>query len=189
MARLKVLDKYMKNNERQIEIILTGGTIDSAWSGISDTALVNTHSVIPEYFKKLIIYPEIKFNEICMKDSRQLNQQDILKILESIEKSEADKIIITHGTYTMQDTARYIEVNLKRKGQTIIFTGSMVPLEGFYPTDATFNLGFAISKAQELIPGIYLCMNGETFTPKEVAKNLSEGRFYSIFKLNNKIIQ
>lgn len=88
----------------------------------------------------------------------------------------------------MPDTAKFIEVNLKRKDQTIIFTGSMIPLNGFYPTDATFNLGFALSKAQELLPGIYLCMNGKTFTPQEVAKNLGEGKFYSIFKKNNKNI-
>ncbi|HEV7702172.1 MAG TPA: asparaginase domain-containing protein [Candidatus Paceibacterota bacterium] len=174
----------MSDENRKIEIILTGGTIDSTWDGISDTATVNSHSVIPNYFKKLIVYPEVKFNEICMKDSRQINEQDISKVLESIEKSEANKIIITHGTYTMPDTAKFIEANLTRKDQTIIFTGSMVPLEGFYPTDAPFNLGFAVSKSQELSPGIYLCMNGETFTPQEVAKNLGEGKFYSIFQKN-----
>ena len=58
----------------------------------------------------------------------------------------------------------------------------------FIRTDATFNLGFALSKCEELLPGIYLCMNGETFTPQEVAKNLGEGKFYSIFKKNNKNI-
>ncbi len=176
------------SKKEKFEIILTGGTIDSKWSGIADTAVVNSHSVIPNYFQKLIIYPKIKFNEICMKDSQQLNQRDVANILKAVENSEAEKIIITHGTYTMPDTAKFIEVNLKRKDQTIIFTGSMIPLNGFYPTDATFNLGFALSKAQELLPGIYLCMNGETFTPQEVAKNLGEGKFYSIFKKNNKNI-
>ena len=88
----------------------------------------------------------------------------------------------------MPDTAKFIEANIKRKGQTIVFTGSLVPLEGFYPTDATFNLGFALSKTQDLSPGVYLCMNGKTFTPQEVAKNLGEGKFYSIFRKNNKSI-
>lgn len=166
----------------KIEIIMTGGTIDSTWDGISDTAVVNSHSIIPSYFKKLIIYPEVKFTEICMKDSRQINQEDIQNVLQAIEDSEAKKIIVTHGTYTMPDTAKFIEANIVRKDQTIIFTGSMVPLEGFYPTDAPFNLGFALSKAQELPTGLYLCMNGDTFTPQEVAKNLGEGKFYSIFK-------
>lgn len=165
-----------------IEIVMTGGTIDSGWNGIKDTAVVNEHSRIPAYFDKLIIYPKMKFTEVCMKDSRELNQEDIHKTLEVIEKSKSKKIIITHGTYTMPDTAKFLEANLKRKDQTIVFTGSMVPLEGVYPTDAPFNMGYAMSKVQELKPGIYLCMNGDTFTPQEVAKNLGEGKFYSIFR-------
>jgi L-asparaginase len=173
------------SKKEKIEIILTGGTIDSTWDGIADTATVNAHSVIPNYFKKLIIYPRIKFNEICMKDSRALNQKDIKNVLKAVEKSEAKQIIITHGTYTMPDTAKFIEANIVRKDQTIIFTGSMIPLEGFYPTDASFNLGYALSKVQELSVGVYLCMNGDTFTPQEVAKNLGEGKFYSIFNKKN----
>jgi len=117
-----------------------------------------------------------------MKDSREINQQDIRNIVKKIEKSKAKKFLITHGTYTMPDTAKFLEANLKRKEVTIVFTGSMVPLDGVYPTDAPFNLGYAISKVQELKPGIYLCMNGDTFTPQEVAKNLGEGKFYSIFR-------
>lgn len=161
---------------------MTGGTIDSSWNGIKDTAVVNVHSIIPAYFKKLIIYPKVKFTEICMKDSREINRQDLNNILKAIEKSKANKILITHGTYTMPDTAKFLEANLKRKDQTIIFTGSMVPLEGVYPTDAGFNLGYAISKVQELKQGFYICMNGETFSPQEVAKNLGEGKFYSVFR-------
>jgi L-asparaginase len=176
------MNKIQKSKKEKIEIILTGGTIDSSWNGIKDTAVVNKHSIIPAYFKKLIVYPEIKFTEICMKDSREINQRDIQKILTSVEKSKAKHILITHGTYTMPDTAKFLEANLKRKDQTIVFTGSMVPLEGVYPTDAGFNLGYAISKSQELKPGIYICMNGDTFSPQEVVKNLGEGKFYSIFR-------
>ena len=91
-------------------------------------------------------------------------------------------IIITHGTYTMPDTARYLKANLKRKDQKIVITGSMVPLKGFDFTDAPFNLGYAIATVQIIDNEVYLCMNGTTFIPEEVSKNLSEGRFYSIFK-------
>jgi len=171
----------MKKKET-IEILMTGGTIDSAWDGIKDTAVVNRHSIIPHYFKKLVIYPAIKFTEICMKDSREISQKDLNKITQTIQKSKNKRFIITHGTYTMPDTAKFLEANLKRKNLIVVLTGSMVPLEGVYPTDAGFNLGFAISKVQELKPGFYICMNGDTFTPQEVVKNLSEGKFYSIFR-------
>ena len=165
--------------------MLTGGTMDSTWSGKTDTAIISEHSVIPNYFRTLIIYPEVEFSEICMKDSRNISGRDIDLLLETIEKSKALMVVVTHGTYTMPDTAKFIEANLKRADQTIIFTGSMIPLDGFYPTDAPFNLGYALANAQHLSPGVYLCMNGDTFTPNEVAKNLHEGIFYSVFRQKN----
>ena len=177
------------DNDQKIEIILTGGTIDSRWHGPSDTAIPNEKSILPEYFRSLFLYQELTFTEVCMKDSRHLTPEDIDKVLEAIHNSKADKIIVTHGTYTMPDTAKILEANLKREGQTIVLTGSMVPLFGFYPSDAPFNLGFALAKVRELSPGVYLSMNGEVFTPSEVAKNLSEGKFYSIFRKRGNNVQ
>ncbi|HBL39139.1 TPA: asparaginase, partial [Candidatus Uhrbacteria bacterium] len=126
-------------------------------------------------------YDPVKFTEICMKDSRALTKQDIQSMVKTIEKSGAKRILITHGTYTMPDTARYIETNLKRDDQTIIITGSMIPLEGFSPSDAGFNLGYAFSQVKILPPGVYLSMNGRVFNAGEVMKMLSEGRFDSVF--------
>lgn len=116
-----------------------------------------------------------------MKDSRQLTEAGRKEILKVIKESPHQKIIITHGTYTMPDTARYLKANLKRNDQTIILTGSMVPIKGFAPSDGTFNLGYAIAQVQTLKPGIYVCMNGRVFTPEEVLKLIQEGRFASIF--------
>lgn len=172
----------MAKNKGTIHFIITGGTIDSSWSGKQDTAIPNEHSYLPEFFKDLDLYEKVEFTEICLKDSRNLTQADVQQILSEVEKSKSRKIIITHGTYTMSDTARLLQANLQRKNQIIILTGSMTPLKGFEPSDASFNLGYAISKVQELKPGVYLCMNGETFTSDEVVKSLSEGKFYSIFK-------
>lgn len=172
----------MSKNIGKIHFIITGGTIDSSWSGKQDTAVTNKSSYLPEFFQNLDLYEEVEYTEVCLKDSRNLTQADVQSVLDETEKSKSKKIIITHGTYTMPDTARFLQANLNRKDQTIIFTGSMTPLKGFEPSDASFNLGYAVSKVQELSPGIYICMNGKTFTPDEVAKSLSEGKFYSIFK-------
>lgn len=172
----------MTNNNSTVHFIITGGTIDSRWDGKQDTAVPNKETYLPEFFEGMDLYVETNFTEICLKDSRNLTQADVQRVLEEIEKSESTHIIITHGTYTMPDTARYIKANLKRNDQSIVLTGSMTPLKGFEPSDASFNLGYAVAKVQSLEPGIYICMNGETFTPDEVAKSLSEGKFYSIFK-------
>lgn len=116
-----------------------------------------------------------------MKDSRDIVKDDLKKILETIEKSPHKKVIITHGTYTMPDTARFLQANLKRKDQTVIITGSMIPLIGFSPSDGPFSIGYGLAKVQDLKAGIYVCMNGKVFSPAEVMKVNKEGRFTSVF--------
>ncbi len=169
------------SDQADIHVIITGGTIDSVWDGTHDTAMVGESSVLPDYFTKVKLYDKIEFTTVCMKDSRAMTSEDREAVLRTIEESAAKKIIVTHGTYTMPDTAKVLKANLKRTDQTIVFTGSMTPLKGFDFSDAPFNIGFALAKVQDLEPGIYLCMNGRCFTPEEVAKDLAEGKFYSIF--------
>jgi L-asparaginase len=169
----------------KIHLILTGGTIDSHWDGRQDTAVPNEHSILPQYLHDLQLYADFDFAEVCMKDSRNLEQEDLININQSIKQSPHRKIIITHGTYTMPDTARYLRANLNRADQTIVLTGSMVPLKGFDASDAPFNLGYAFAKVQELGAGIYICMNGRTFSPEEVAKSIAGGKFFSILESKN----
>lgn len=168
-------------DELTIQIILTGGTIDSYYNGQKDTAIPNEHSVIPEFLDSLRSYVKFEYTEVCMKDSRSLEHEDLQNILKTIENTSTKNIIITHGTYTMPDTARYIKANLSTTDKIIILTGSMIPLKGFAPSDAPFNLGYSIAQFSFLKPGIYICMNGKTFTSDEAAKNISQGKFYSIF--------
>src|SRR3990167_3438870 len=126
-----------------IHIILTGGTIDSVWSGAKDTVVVSEQSVLPEYFdeirRNLKFYQELTFTEVCMKDSRKLTDEDRENILKAVEASGTDKIIITHGTYTMPVTARFLKENLKRTDQVIVLTASMIPINGFSPSDGPFS--------------------------------------------------
>lgn len=109
----------MAKNKGVIHFIITGGTLDSSWSGKRDTAIPNEHSYLPKFFNNLDLYEEVEFTEVCLKDSRNLTQADVRRILEATEKCTSTKIIITHGTYTMPDTARYLQANLTRKDQTI----------------------------------------------------------------------
>lgn len=166
---------------KTIHFILTGGTIDSYWDGVADTAMPLEHSVVPEFIRSLKLYNPTEFTEVCMKDSRQLNEKDRQNVLTTVEKSNYTTIIITHGTYTAPDTARFLKANLKRKDQTIVLTSSMVPIRGFAPSDGPFSLGYAVGQVQTLKAGIYVCMNGRVFSPEEVMKAIREGRFISVF--------
>jgi len=167
--------------ERTIHFIITGGTIDSFYDSTKDTVVPNKKSIIPQFIGSLKLYDKSEFTVVCMKDSREIVKADLKKILDVIEKSPHKKIIITHGTYTMPDTSRFLKANLKRKDQTIIVTGSMIPLLGFSPSDGPFTIGYAIAKVQDLEKGIYVCMNGRVFSSEEVMKVNKEGRFSSIF--------
>ncbi len=171
--------KIMKKDT--IEVIFTGGTIDSYYDSTKDAIIPLKKSCLPSFLKSIKTNDNFSFVEICMKDSRSLNGEDLKKLLTSIRKSVSKKIIITHGTYTMPDTARFLSANIKKGDKTIILTGSMVPLTGFSPSDAPFNLGYSIASVKTLKPGIYVCMNGQIFNPEEVAKRISEGKFVSVF--------
>jgi L-asparaginase len=172
----------MSRPTNALHFIITGGTIDSRFDGSKDTVVPYLHSVIPAYIKGLKLYMDCEFTEICMKDSREMTPNDVKAVLKTIEESSARRIIVTHGTYTMPDTARYVKANLKRNDQVIIFTASMIPIAGFSPSDGPFNIGFAIAKTENLDPGVYVCMNGRVFNGDEVLKIINEGRFTSIFQ-------
>jgi len=165
-----------------IHVIITGGTIDSFYDGTKDTVVPSKESVIPELLESLKSYDTtFEFTVVCMKDSRNLNDEDRKKILEAVEQSKHNKILITHGTYTMPDTARYLKANLKRDDQVIVLTASMIPIKGFSPSDGTYNLGYSVAKLQDLARGMYVCMNNHVFNPEEVVKDLAEGKFTSVF--------
>jgi len=175
------MKKDIKDNNNVIHFLFTGGTIDSYYEGTKDTVVPLEHSIIPRVFGLLKLYIKTEFTEICMKDSRSLSDEDMKNLLKTVEESPHSHIIVTHGTYTMPDSARYLQANLKRKDQTIVFTGSYIPIDGFSPSDGSFNLGYAIARVQDLPSGIYVAMNGRVFNPAEIRKALYEGRFESIF--------
>ena len=168
------------NGPEKIHVILTGGTIDSYYEGAKDSVIPNKISVIPDVLKGFRLADKITSTQVCMKDSRDLTDSDRKKILDAVQKSAHDKIIITHGTYTMPDTARYLKAHLSPSDKTIVLTGSFIPIHGFAPSDGTFNLGYALAVVKTLPPGIYVTMNGKVFNPEDVLKNLSEGTFTSI---------
>jgi len=172
---------YMESKNKAVHFILMGGTIDSFYDGTVDTVKPLKQSILPEYIRGVKPNFKTKFTQVAMKDSRDLTLNDLKKMKAAIEKSPFQKIIITHGTYSMPDSARYLQSKIKRKDQTIVFTGSLVPITGNVYSDAPFNLGYSVAKAQELPAGIFVSFNGSIFSPDEVAKQIGKGKYYSIF--------
>ena len=114
-----------------------------------------------------------------MVDSLNMTQLEKKHIVEKCKNEKTDRIIITHGTDTMVDTAKIIAKNIIDK--TIILTGAMIPIK-FGSSDGLFNLGSALSFIQVIGPGVYITMNGRYFNWDNVKKNKKLGIFERINK-------
>ncbi len=171
----------MKNSQNLIHFIAMGGTIDSGWSGAQDALVVNEKSDVPLFLSRFPLLSETIFSQVCAKDSRAVIDEDRKNLVKTVENSPAAKIVITHGTFTMPETARFLQKKLKRHDQTIVLTSATRPLRGFEMSDAPLNLGYAISNAQHLKPGIYIALKGQALTLEELEKKLQEGSFHKIF--------
>lgn len=167
---------------KQIFFILTGGTIDSKTKGRKRDILLE-RSAIPYYLQKQKFNKNLGFVEIVWKDSRDVTRADRNKILRTIEESDAQKIIITHGTFTMAKTGQFLKKNLARKDRVIILTGAMSPLL-FKNSDAPSNLKFSLKMVKKLRPGVYICMHKRVLDPIEAVKDIKKEKIYSIHDKN-----
>ena len=134
----------MTDNKEKIHIIATGGTIDKVYSPSLQENIFKENSVLPEFFKERIGHDiSDNFTQLMMIDSLDMDNTHRQKLLNAINSIKTNRIMITHGTDTMIETALYIKNNFKDKNKVIIFVGSMIPMDGFYYSDAGFNLRYA----------------------------------------------
>ena len=156
-----------------IRIIITGGTFDKHYDELhGELTFKNTH--LPEIlsFVRCTVPIELEINQLI--DSLDMQLPNRMRILQSCRIAPEDRIIITHGTDTMVETAKLLgETGIEK---TIILTGSMVPY-AFTNSDAVFNLGCSIIGVQLLPAGVYLAMNGKIFPWNKVRKNKKTGFF------------
>ena len=161
-----------------IEIFITGGTFDKEYNEITGTLYFeNTH--LPKMLERSRCRLPIKVTKLMMKDSLDLGNQDRKLLCDQITASTVAHIVVTHGTDTMVDTARYIaQQNILNK--TIILTGAMIPYAFGSSSDGFFNLGCALSFVQCKPKGVYVSMNGQCFDYDNVVKNKDQGFFHTL---------
>ena len=114
---------------------------------------------------------------LMLKDSNDMTEEDRQSILERCRQMPEERAVITHGTDTMADTARFLGERIKDK--TLILTGAMTPFV-MERSDSLFNLGFAIASARQLPRGVYVVMNGMVFDWDNVRKNRDVGMFETL---------
>jgi L-asparaginase len=159
-----------------IRIFVTGGTFDKEYDEIKEQLVfIETH--LPQMLKLGRCKVDVNIRTIMLIDSLNMTEEDRKIILENCKKAKEDMIIITHGTSTMAETARFLGKFIKNK--TIVLTGAMSPY-AFGSSDGLFNLGCALAFAQTLSHGVYIAMNGRYFNYDNVRKNEKLGIFEEI---------
>ena len=156
-----------------IKLLLTGGTIDKHYNE-SNGELDFVDSHITDILKLGRNHAELDIQQLMLKDSLEMDDNDRLIILNACKKTTQDKVLITHGTDTMVETAQLVAKAKLEK--TIVLLGAMVPFV-FKHSDASFNLGFALAAVQTLSHGVYIAMNGQIFESNAVRKNKALGVF------------
>lgn len=159
-----------------LHIIATGGTFEKHYDEIRGE-LVFTSSHIPAMMERARVSDRYTFEELSMLDSLDMQESDRRNVLKSCQKTASERIVIVHGTDTMQETAAVLGKAALNK--TIVLTGAMIPYE-FDRSDAFFNLGFAVSAVQLLSAGVYILMNGRIFEWDKVTKNRRLGVFEAV---------
>lgn len=161
---------------KSLRIFVTGGTFDKEYDSINGKLLFKkTHIVEMLELGKCRLKYEVE--TLMMIDSLDMTEKDRETILRSCGQAKEDRLIITHGTDTMEHTARFL--GKEKLPKTIVLTGAMIPY-AFGSSDGLFNLGSALAFAQTLPHGVYVVMNGQCFSWENVTKNRENGEFTTL---------
>lgn len=161
--------------QEPILVLITGGTIDKAYfDALSEYQIVE--SGIPALIAQARVALPFRVMELMRKDSLELTDADRALIAAAVREAPERRVVITHGTDTMTETAKALS---DIAGKTIVLTGALSPAR-FAETDAHFNLGMAFATAQVAAPGVWIAMSGQVFDGLKVRKDRAAGKFVSL---------
>ena len=156
-----------------IRVFVTGGTFDKEYDELTGKLYFkDTH--LPEMLSLARSRVPTQIRMLMMVDSLEMTDADRSIIVENCLRATEERILVTHGTDTMEITARALGEKVKDK--TVVLTGAMIPYK-FGSSDGLFNLGSAMAFAQTLPHGVYIAMNGRCFHWTNVQKNRKTGTF------------
>jgi L-asparaginase len=159
-----------------VRIFVTGGTFDKEYNELNGT--LNFHRThVEAMLERGRCKLDVAVDVLMMLDSLDMTQADRERIVAACAACADERIVITHGTDTMVETAKALAAGVR--GKTIVLTGAMVPY-AFGSSDGLFNLGSALSFVQALPAGVYVAMNGRCFAWDNVRKNRDIGIFEAL---------
>ena len=160
-------------NGGPVGVLITGGTLDKVHDTATENLVLDGETRVPDIYTQG--RAKISRFEILMQiDSLDMTDAHRAKILKAVITAPENRLVITHGTGTMELTAKALDGNIGEK--TVVLTGAMRPWT-LGRSDGNFNLGGAIIAARLLPAGVYGVMNGRIFTAQDLRKDVANGRF------------
>jgi len=158
-------------------ILSTGGTFNKIYDPIRGELVIDPqaralHTIAAKWQADLTI------STLIHKDSLQMDDNDRTELIEAVRRASTERIVIVHGTDTMDQSAQALAE--AKTGKRIVLTGAMVPFH-IDPVEATANLAAAITHAQaDSTPGVYLALHGLFGPHGTIVKDRRAGRFVRI---------
>ena len=154
--------------------LTAGGTIDKVYTARGK--LDPGPSCLPDVLAEAFCDLEVSIVEVVRKDSLDMTAADRNALRQRVLEAAHDRILITHGTDTIIQTAQALS---GVPGKTIVLTAAMQP-RSFRRSDAAFNVGFALGALSLLPPGVFVAMHGKVFHPDRIRKDRDQGQFVAL---------
>ncbi len=156
-----------------VAILTTGGTIEKTYNE-ADGSLRNTGSVLEDILARLRL-PAVTWRRVSVmsKDSLDMDDRDRRLILQSTREaveSDADAVIVVHGTDTLTTTGEVLVSGLPDLRKPVVLTGAMRPYE-FRDTDAIQNVTEALLACRLARPGVYVVLHSQVLAFPGVVKD------------------
>jgi len=159
-----------------VGVLITGGTLDKVHDTRSESLILDGETRVPDIFDQGRTRIS-RYKTLMQIDSLDMGDDDRDTILKAVTTAPENRLVITHGTGTMEITAKYLAGALGGKSEkVVVLTGAMRPWS-LGRSDGTFNLGGAVIAARLLPPGVYGVMNGRVFAAEDLNKDTQSGRF------------
>ena len=164
-----------------IRVINTGGTFNKRYDPLKGDLFVPADDkAVEEAIAPMRHGGEIFVVGAIYKDSLEMDDADRDLLCEIVAGSEEKRIVIVHGTDTMDQSAAAVAEWLGEKsGKCVVLTGAMVPFS-IDSVEALCNLSSALTAVRYLAPGVHIAMHGLVLPYTRIRKNRERGVFEAV---------
>ncbi len=163
------------NSLPEIAVFSTGGTFNKVYNPLTGTLEIDPEAKALRRIMECWLC-RFELHTLLHKDSLDLDDTDRETLSRAIRECPARKILVVHGTDTIDRSASHLARTVGRE-RPVLLTGAMVPFS-IDPVEATANFASAVGwLLGNDTPGVYLAMHGLVLPHDRIFKERSRGLF------------